>query len=305
MQEVEPGHRPPPSSHPTSLRESRMSKREALKCIGDRVTLPTIPEVVIEINNLIDDPTSGVSEIGAVVARDPAIAARVLKIANSTFYGLSEPVVSTEDAASVLGAESLRNIALQASVMKRYECYAHLPDFDLEDLWAHSILNAQLSRALARLVPGLGDASPEEFFTCGLLHDVGKVLLIDGLGEEYLDVVRHARRVGKALHVVERDELGYSHVEVGALLARRWELPDAVAAAIEYHHGPGGAILGSRPVAVVAIADQVAYRVQSRTFEAAAERLAALAQRVLGIAPAEFHGVLELARNRAETAGAW
>jgi putative nucleotidyltransferase with HDIG domain len=282
-----------------------MSKRAALQCLGDRITLPTLPEVVVQINSLMDDPNMGLCEMGAVVAQDPALTAMVLKIANSSFYGLSEPVISADGAASVVGAHSLRNIALQASIMKRYERLMDLPDFDLEELWSHSLFTAQLSRAIAELVEVVEGSSPEDFYTCGLLHDVGKVLLTDGLGEEYLEVIRHARRAGQALHVAEQERLGFTHVEVGALLALHWDLPEAIATAIEFHHGPREAILGNRAVAVVSIADQVAYRAQSRTFEATAERLAALARRVLGIEPADFHGVLEMARTQAETAQAW
>jgi putative nucleotidyltransferase with HDIG domain len=282
-----------------------MSKRAALQRLGDRVTLPSLPEAVVQIDQMMDDRSSGLYEMGSVVAQDRALTATILRIANSSFCGLSEPLFTPQEAATVVGAHSLRNLVLQASIMKRYERYAKLPDFDLEELWTHSLFTAQLSRALAGRAEPVDGASPEDFYTCGLLHDVGKVLLIEGLGDEYLEVIRHARRVGRALHVVEKQQLGFAHVEVGALLAQRWELPQAIATAIEFHHGPREAILSERGVAILSIADQIAYRARSRTFEATAGRLAALAGKVLGIEPAGFDEVLELARGRAETFQAW
>ena len=286
-------------------REWPMSKREALQRLGDRVTLPTLPEVVARINEKIADPTAGVREIGGVVARDPALTAAVLKIANSPFYGLAEPVLTAEEAATVVGAHPLKNIALQASIMKRYARFANLPDFDLEDLWEHGLFTAQLSKALSRLVSTPLELAPDDFYTCGLLHDVGKVVLLEGLGEEYLEVFRHARKTGRALHLAERELLGFTHVDVGALVAARWDLPEPIATAIEFHHGPREVILARAEVAVVSIADQVAYRARSRTFGPSAERLASLAHGILGVDPNDFQGFLELAQRHAQTAGAW
>jgi putative nucleotidyltransferase with HDIG domain len=282
-----------------------MRKSQALQRIGDRITLPAVPEVVRQITAMVADSRVGMREIGVVVGRDPALTAMVLKIANSSFYGLSEPVLGAEEATAIIGAHSIKGIALQASLMKRYERFSETQDFDLDELWSHSLWTARLARALAELTPERAGLAPDDFYTCGLLHDVGKVILLEGLEEEYLDLVRTARLAGKALHLVEREEFGFTHIDVGTLLAARWQLPDQVATAIEFHHGPREAILESPAAAVVSIADQVAYRARSRTFESVAPRLAALGERVLRIRPERFDGILELARSQAETAAAW
>ena len=274
-----------------------MSKREALERLGDRLTLPTLPEVVVKINRMISDPKVGVREIGAVVGADPALTAKVLKVANSAFYGLNEPVLSPEEAAAVIGVRALRNVAMQASIMKRFERFQNHPEFDLNELWSHAQETAQYSRALAGLVR-LGDGlSAEDFYTCGLLHDVGKVLLLDSLGDEYLEVICLARDTAQTLHACEEQALGFTHVDVGALLAKRWELPGEIVKAIEFHHGPREAILGNPSVAIVSIADQVSYRSRTRHFEAAGARLADLARRILDVRPERFDTVLALARE--------
>ena len=128
---------------------------------------------------------------------------------------------------------------------------------------------------------------------------MGKVVLLESLSEDYLEVLAHARRTGCALHLSEEQCLGFTHVDVGALLAARWQLPEDVATSIQYHHGPTEKIRGEPAVAVVAIADQIAYRAQSSTFESAAERLATLAHQFLGVPREEFEKVLDVARHQA------
>jgi len=273
-----------------------MGRQEALQQFGDKISLPSLPDVVMRINAMIDDPSVGLQEMGALVAQDPAITARVLRLANSGYYGLSQQVTNAEQAATVIGARALRNVAMQVSVLKRYEHLRNIPDFDLDEVWQHSTLTAQVAQALAESCYRRTGLIPDDFYACGLLHDVGKVVMLEGLDEEYLECVRHARRTGAAVHASEAELLGYTHVDVGALLAQQWQLPDKIAAAIEHHHGPTAEIVAHPHVAVIAIADQIAYRASSSTFEAASEKLATLAHKLLGIERPEFDVVVERAR---------
>jgi len=272
-----------------------LSKKDALQLLGPRLQLPTLPEVVVRLNALVDDPRSGLQEIGALVARDPALTAKVLRIANSAFYGLGEPVLSAEQAASVIGVRSLRNVVLQASILARYERFADIPDFDLDELWTHSAAVAKLSRALSQRARSTGGLHPDDAYTCGLLHDVGKVVLLESLGEEYIEVLRDARASGLPLHVGEAHRLGVTHIEVGALLATRWQLPATIVSAIEFHHGPSDRLREHREAAIVAIADQIAYRAGTSTFEQAGQQLGLLAERLLGVPRERFAEVLALA----------
>ena len=273
-----------------------MGNREALQLLGNRISLPTLPDVVARISRMMDDPRVGLHEIGQVIAEDPGLTARVLRIANSAFYGLSEPVLTAEQAAAVVGARSLRNIAMQASLMQRFEHLGGVADFDLQEVWSHAMLSARLSEALAKQARVANDLEPEDYYTCGLLHDVGKVILLEGLGEDYFEILRHARASQHALHLSEEATLGFTHVHVGSLLAARWKLPEPIATAIQFHHGPMAEVIARPTVAVVAIADQIAYRVASDSDQPALGNLAALARRVLGIGSEGFEQVLALAR---------
>lgn len=272
-----------------------MSRLEAQRRLTDKITIPSPPEIVMRITSMVDDPNVRLSEVGAVVARDPSIAAKVLRIANSPFYGLSKPVISTEQAATVIGGRSLRNIAMQASLVGRYEHLAQQFDFDLPELWTHSILTAQLCQELAGRVSTPCDLGPEELYTCGLLHDMGKAVLLDALGDEYDAVYRTAKETGVAIHVVEERVLSFTHLEVGAIVAQRWQLPEAVSRAIRFHHGPRDEVVANPSVAVVALCDQLAYRLGSPEFGAALQQLMGLARDTLRIKPDTFLAFVERA----------
>jgi len=279
-----------------------MDQQDPLSALGETLSIPTLPAVVMEVNRMVADPTLGASDIGAVIASDPGLASKVLQVANSSFFGLSEEVLSAEHAATVIGGAGLKNIALQASIMGAFEKFSNLPDFDLEDLWNHSLFTAQVCRLLASRSKPIGLLSPDDFYTCGLLHDVGKVVLLDNIGDEYLEVIRLARHVGQALHVCEKEQLGYTHVDVGVRVSTYWDFPAAIQGAIAYHHGPKEQVFGNPAVALVAIADQLTYRAASSSFESAAERLGGMAGALLGMTREDYAEVVNETSRFAEEA---
>ncbi len=274
-----------------------MSLQEAHKRLSEKITLPSLPEAVTRITAMVNDPTVRIGDIGAVVAQDPAITATVLRIANSAYYGLAKPAVTPEQAATVIGARSLGNIALQASVIGRYEHLSHKFDLDLHELWVHSVFTAQLCQDLARRVTISCEIAPEEFYTCGLLHDVGKAVMLDSLREEYMAVYQVARQTGEAVHLAEERILSFTHAEVGALVAKRWQFPDSVSHAIRHCHGPRSEILTHPATALVALCDQLAYRINTPGFGAALPLLTALARDTLRVKPDAFGAFVERATS--------
>lgn len=268
-----------------------------LQELAERVTIPTLPEVVTRLNAMVDDPKVGIDEIGEVVSQDAPIASRVLRIANSAVYGLAQPASSVLDAAKVVGARTLRNIALQASVVGHYERFSGLKDFDLKSIWKHAIFVGQLAQELAIRSTAIRDIPPDEFYTCGLLHDIGKMVLLESLGETYLDVYREARSSGKAIHLVEDEVLGFTHSVVGTLVARQWGLHEHIEHVIRYHHGPRDEVDRDPRTAVVAVADQIAYRIDTASFELYARKLASIASSLLRLPPEEFTAIVSWARD--------
>jgi putative nucleotidyltransferase with HDIG domain len=260
------------------------------------LNIPTLPAVVQKMREMIADPKCGAADIGVLVAQDPPLAAKVLKIANSAFYGLAQRTVSTEQACTVLGLRVLRNVVTQAAVMSRYE---HLggTGFDLDGLWRHSQLVAQLSHHLARVARVNLGLTPEEVQACGLLHDLGKVVLLESLGDEYLKLLGVASSGGMPVHVAEKRLLGFDHSDVGALVAVQWGLPSSVAAVIQYHHGPREAVAANPAVALVANANLVVQRTEAGNLVAAAATLDADTQRFLGLSATAVTDAVELLQS--------
>lgn len=248
------------------------------------VTIPTLPEVVTKVNAMVGDSKVSIQEIGDVIAQDAPISAKVLRIANSAVYGLAEPATSVVEAAKVVGARALRNIALQASVIQRYAPLSSIPDFDIHGVWKHAIFTGQLAQKIGAVAKAaVGEFTVDEFYTCGLIHDIGKVVMLESLSEDYLEVFRRARATQQPIHICEQDVFGFNHTEVGAVVAQQWQFAESVSKVIQFHHGPRQMVEEDPIVAVVAIADQISYRIELDNFDDAKKRIEALAKRVLGV----------------------
>jgi putative nucleotidyltransferase with HDIG domain len=273
-----------------------MSVLSAKNVIPSNFTIPTIPAVVQRISSMLQDPNTGVREIAAVVAEDAPLAAKVLKIANSAYYGLRERCMSTQHATAVLGVRVLRNVVMQASVIQQFE---HLEGtgFDLQAQWKHSILTAQIcSFAAKRSKVRLG-LTPEELYVCGLLHDIGKVALLDNLKNSYTDVAKMARDKNLPLYVLERSELGFDHTDVGVMIAMRWSLPQAIATAIQFHHGPEDSIQRDPIVALVARINQFAHHITSGNLIAATSVFDPQTLRLVGMNANDVEALVQFAER--------
>jgi HD-like signal output (HDOD) protein len=212
-----------------------MVTTRARQLVSSKVRLPSQPDVMQRLTAMLKDPEVGVSEIGALIAEDPALAGKVLKLANSAFYGLQERCLKVQQAASVLGLKVLRNVILQASVMQQFE-HLSSEEFDVNAHWRHSLLTAHVCARLAGQSSQPMDLMPEELYACGLLHDVGQLILLEALGKNYIALVIHAEAQHLSRHAVEIAQLGFSHADVGALVAEQWGLPPSASIAIGQHH---------------------------------------------------------------------
>lgn len=184
--------------------------------------LPAFPQASLELMRLADDPGAPMSRIVSVVNQDPALATRILRVANSSFFGLEGRVRTTERGVAVLGSHTVRSIALAMAVHEVLESHGVLSTDNGLDIWRHSWQCALASRALAASV---GKLDPEVAFTAGLLHDIGKLMLVSCLREAYASVLRQHAHTGDPLATLESNEFGMHHGQVGAMLAQKWNLP--------------------------------------------------------------------------------
>jgi HD-like signal output (HDOD) protein len=266
--------------------------------------VPTLPSVVQRLAELIDDPDTGIGQVAALVGQDPPLAGKVLRIANSTFYSLSERCTSVEGACAILGMRTVRAICVQAAVIQQY---AHLRKlgFDLEALWRHSVLVAHAAKRLATRAKAAGVPKSDEAYLAGLLHDVGQMVLLDNMGELYVAVHQRARAAGLDLAVVEENDLGLTHADIGASVATSWSLSKDVRAGILLHHTRRAADLASPAVALTRAANLLVERACADDGAGAAAALDAATLKTLGLAPSVAGEVVDfVAQNRAGAADA-
>lgn len=268
--------------------------KNALEIIEKSVTIPSLPTIVGKINDLLQDPETSAVDIGKVVASDAPIASKVLRIVNSAHYGLRERVISLEHACAVLGTRVLRNIVMQASVIQQFGSVEDDGDFSLETLWRHSILCAQIAQSAARKCSANLGLTPDEFYTCGLLHDIGMVAALDCLRDEYVAALQACKATGKPLHEVEVDQLGFSHADVGAHIAMRWGLPAGLISAVQYHHGPVDEIEGDPTVGLIALVNEACSLVEREDEDGARALWTEDAGSDLGLSQEDFGGLVDL-----------
>lgn len=244
-----------------------MNMETLKKRLGERFSVSSLPRIVAEVERLLADPSSSVRQVGEAVAKDPPLAAKLLRTANSAYYGLRSQVVSPQHAACILGLRSLRNLVLQTTVIDASTGASS----DIEEFWSHSILTAQLAGGFPK-AKRLGLA-PDELYLAGLMHDIGHFAMLDALGSDLLELCARARAKRQAQDVVEREALGFDHAQIGTLIAVRWNLPQQVVQAIRDHHDLAGRATVSAFTAVCCLSNQVAEAVQHGRTKTLARRL--------------------------------
>ncbi len=195
--------------------------------------LPTLPETAATLIRMLGDPETETEEINRVMARDPALTATILRVANSSYYGLRHKVAGLPLALSILGYRTVRNIVLTAAAAGVFKRKNKTPQFSPQAFVKHSIASAAVCRFLAKFSK---DIPPDLAFSAGLLHDIGKLVMDQCFPEEYTRAVAMARSEGIATHKAEEQAWGCDHAKVGSMLARHWTLPEELCDAIEWHH---------------------------------------------------------------------
>jgi putative nucleotidyltransferase with HDIG domain len=178
---------------------------------------------------LIEKETVNADEIAKVVATDPAVAARVLKIANSAFYGCQRQIQTISGAIVVLGFNTLRSMVVAASVKDVYGAYGLTEKM----LWEHSVAAGIAARMIAQ---DTRKANAEEAFLAGLLHDIGKIIMNSFDRDKSREVVQRCYNENLFFQDVERSVFPFSHAEVGALVVKKWNFPEGLTHAILHHH---------------------------------------------------------------------
>ncbi|MDX1252184.1 MAG: HDOD domain-containing protein [Gammaproteobacteria bacterium] len=190
------------------------------------------PQVYLRLRELLSDPGTTTEDMARVIAVDPALTGRLLKLVNSAFYGLALPVETVSRAITVVGTQQLAHLVLVTEAVSAFNGITTAL-MDMDRFWRHSVYVGVVARILAQQ----GRANNAEmYFTAGLLHDIGSLMIYHGIPDLAQEALYLSRKSNLPLHVAEQQVMDFDHAAVGAELMRAWHLPTPVTCAVEYHH---------------------------------------------------------------------
>jgi len=196
-------------------------------------TLPTLPPVVQKVLASINDPKVGAKQLAEIITSDQAITTRVLKLVNSSFFGLRGEVSNIHHAVTLLGFSTIRQILLGVSICKNFKGLNVLDKFSGESFWMHSIATAILARNLSKIGTKV---EPDIAYTVGLIHDIGKLLLLEHHEEDFIKALLKAKGDNRPLYETEKEVFEVDHSDVGNWLLKKWGLPRDARRAVKNHH---------------------------------------------------------------------
>ena len=214
--------------------------------------LPALPHITYRVLKLTSDPKTSIAELANTIVKDQVLTAKVLRMANSVYYGYARRIYSISEALIILGFSTVRNLVLAASVYtvmdKELQGY-FLPK---GDLWKHCMSTALIARSLAKKV---NYELPDQAFIAGLLHDIGKIVLNTYMKESFHSVIEKVNKENIPFMDAEQQILGFDHAIVGSRVAEKWNLPQELVEAIASHHSPSRAEINPKLTSLTHIAD--------------------------------------------------
>ena len=209
--------------------------KQAETLLRGRIELASLPDVYTQIVEVMNSPRSSASDLAEMISKDTSLSSRMLKLVNSAFYGFPARIDSISRAVTLIGTRELTTMALGISVVNAFK---DIPCtlMSMEGFWRHSIACGVFARLLASHKIG---TSAEQLFIGGLLHDIGRMVMLKQIPTAYAEVIKQARLQQTTLFETERKLLGYDHMEVGNLLCKEWRFSKALEEMVSWHHLPG------------------------------------------------------------------
>jgi putative nucleotidyltransferase with HDIG domain len=220
----------------------------------DRIReLPSLPAIVLKVNQMLQDMGTTSDQLSRAIETDQAMAAKILKLVNSSFYGFKSTISSINTAVTILGFNTIQHAVVSLSVMKSFARIKNLKRLDIRDFWQHSLAVAIISKYLADHV---AKTLSSDCFTAGLLHDIGKLILAEYFPDHFEKVWLTTVESDISFVDAEKMENIVNHAEIGAYLAEKWLLPQPLADAIRQHHSAFST--DQRTSTIIGIADFLA-----------------------------------------------
>ncbi len=227
---------------PEKLKDILLKSGELHKLMNDRnlkniisgiERLPSLPAIYQQLQDKLNEPDTEIKDVAEIISRDPAMTAKILQLVNSSFFGFYNKVDTPERAVSLLGLETVKNLVLGIHLFSENIPAQHIAF--INHLWKHSIAVGSMARGIAKS-EAADDTSAGEAFVAGMLHDIGKLLLISEMESSYGRIIEQCHNQHSALHEVEKAHLHSSHCMIGAYLTGLWGFSSEVVEAIAYHH---------------------------------------------------------------------
>jgi putative nucleotidyltransferase with HDIG domain len=211
--------------------------------------LPTIPVLLGKIVSVVQDEDSSTQDLYKLISHDQALAEKVLRVANSAFFGHSGEIKDIRQSIMFLGFNKIKSIAIGMTVMDVFPVHS---SFDIKNLWIHGYEVALFSEALSEII---SMTSPRECFLAGLLHDIGRIIFYKMNFKDFLEIESSDDRLEK-----EKEVFGCTHAEAGAWFALESKLPPEIISAIQFHHKPSHSTLYKDSVSIVSLAEALCSR---------------------------------------------
>ena len=196
--------------------------------------ISSLPEIYTSINEAINHPMKGMADIANIISSDPGLSSRLLKLANSPFYGFPSAIDDISQALILIGTSQTRDLALATCVTTMF---SSIPSnmVDMRSFWEHSIACGTAARVLATCT---GEVNTERFFLAGILHDIGRIAIFNWFPEGAHKIMETAADKKQLLHTLEKETFGFDHADAGGALLSHWGLPGRITEMVEFHHNP-------------------------------------------------------------------
>jgi len=234
--------------------------RNQLSAVG---VLPSIPHVITEVSQMLDDDKTSASDLCKVISQDQSIATRILSVANSPMYGIPRRVATIEFAIVIIGLEHIKSLLLALSMMEMFKA-KNTSDWNHSNYWKHSLM---VGTGAKRIADDLRYPKAGEVFTAGLLHDLGLLVLNKYMHKDFKKIIELVNKDGIPRIEAERLVLGYTHEDIANYLFERWNFPSNISDAVTYHHNPSQSEKNPVLTSLIHLVDYATQKFETGSFE--------------------------------------
>jgi HD-like signal output (HDOD) protein len=229
------------------------------RIVANASTVYSLPLIHDRLTQAINNPRASFSDITSIISEDQGLCFRILKLANSPMFGYHKNIDSITKAATIIGTQQLRDMALAVSAIG---VFRHIPDnvINMSSFWKHSITTGIVARTIATI---RRESNVERFFVTGILHDIGQLILLTSIPVLMIDMISQSIQSDLPLYNVQKSQLGFDHADVGGELLKKWKIPVIIAEPVSNHHNPNSATAYPLESALLHVADLIAHTLQA------------------------------------------